>query len=575
MRVDRISVKNFLSHRETLLDLTGKSLVIIVGQNGAGKSSLVKDSLTWGVFGKARENGDELITERQAECSVDIDIAVGENIYKIFRTRERGKKTTLNFWKSSNEFKDGESLTGATIADTQDKINKILGIDYETFTNSSCLEQGKSSSFTSLTPKESKNLLMKILQLSSYETYKDRAKTEILTKSAQLYVVDSELESIESQLNGKMDSNIQEWGLEEEIELVESRIEKGVDSREFFMGRQDRLDKEFSSLSAKRGELAGTFTSLCNQIVKISAKIKVIEENKSQCPLCKSSLDKESHSKILQEFNTTKTEYETKRTELLWEIDGIDKLMQESNEERLKLDSAVMSIQLELEALSQKVMVLREKLGAIRAKVQVVDDLGNRKSILNEQKKTLETEIGRYQTLEKAFSHNGIPALIIENVLPEIEQSANDILNKFSDGALQVEIFTQKELKTGETAETLEIKIKSLTNSQRYGTIEDGGEQAYKAFSGGEQFRVDLALRLALSRLLSRRNNFRVSTLILDEGLGSLDIQGRQLFVELMESLQGEFERILVITHTETQDSFKNVLSVYKENGESKISWLS
>jgi exonuclease SbcC len=96
----------------------------------------------------------------------------------------------------------------------------------------------------------------------------------------------------------------------------------------------------------------------------------------------------------------------------------------------------------------------------------------------------------------------------------------------------------------------------------------------YKSLSGGEAYRVDLSIRIALSKLLARRNNFRCSTLIIDEGLGSLDAGGRQRFVQLMESLKNDFERIICITHTEIADEFRTVLKVKKENGKSKIEWL-
>jgi len=571
MRLDRISINHFLSHRNTILDLNGRNLICVIGENGSGKSSGIKDALTWCIWGKARGSGDELIMNGEDDCGIDIDITIGVDAYKIYRTRERSKKTTLSFWKTTDSGHSGESLVGATIAETQEKINKLLGMDYETFVNSSCLEQGRANSFTSLTPKEAKTLLMKILQLDAYEIYKERTKAKSLTLSAQLYVVDSELGSIETQLKSRLDDNLKEWEYKREVDLTESRIEKGVDARAFFMKEQDRLNETYRRLSSERGELTGQFTSLSNQITKTSAKIKVIEENALQCPLCKSSLTEDAHAKILQEFNDMQERDTKKRVTLMQELDGIEREMTKVWNERMKLDSAVNLLQVELETLSQKAMTLREQFGATKARAQVVDDLTGRKDVLIEQKKTLEIEVYRYQTLEKAFSYNGIPALIVDNVLPEIEQSANDILYQLSDGRFRVELSTQRELKTGGTTETLEIKIKSLTNQQSYGTIDS--EKVYKVLSGGEAYRVDLSLRIALSRLLARRNNFRVSTLIIDEGLGSLDAEGRDRFVRLMETLKGEFERIIVITHTDSADSFRNVLRVTKEKGESKIQW--
>lgn len=159
-----------------------------------------------------------------------------------------------------------------------------------------------------------------------------------------------------------------------------------------------------------------------------------------------------------------------------------------------------------------------------------------------------------YEELAKAFGRNGIQALIIENALPEIETEANTLLARMSEGELAVRLKTQRELRTGAQAETLEIEIS------------DGmGPRRYELYSGGEAFRVNFAIRIALSKLLARRAGARLETLVIDEGFGSQDQEGRQRLVEAIHTVQDDFAKILVITHLdELKDAFPTRIEVTK-----------
>ena len=91
------------------------------------------------------------------------------------------------------------------------------------------------------------------------------------------------------------------------------------------------------------------------------------------------------------------------------------------------------------------------------------------------------------------------------------------------------------------------------------------GTRVYDAFSGGEAFRVNFAIRIALSKLLARRAGARLETLVIDEGFGALDAQGRERMVEAITSVQHDFRRILVITHLqELKDLFPTQIEVVK-----------
>ncbi len=108
-----------------------------------------------------------------------------------------------------------------------------------------------------------------------------------------------------------------------------------------------------------------------------------------------------------------------------------------------------------------------------------------------------------YDELKLAFGKNGIPAMIIETAIPELEASANRLLSRMTDGRMSLMLNTQREKVTGGVAETLDIQI-----------ADELGTRDYEMFSGGEAFRVNFALRIALSQLLARRAGAQLRTLV-------------------------------------------------------------
>jgi len=156
--------------------------------------------------------------------------------------------------------------------------------------------------------------------------------------------------------------------------------------------------------------------------------------------------------------------------------------------------------------------------------------------------------------LREAFGKNGVPAMLIEAVLPELEASANQLLGRMTNGRMNVRFETQRLTQKGDTSETLEIRIS-----------DDVGERAYELFSGGEAFRINFAIRIALSKLLAHRANAKLQTLVVDEGFGTQDAQGRERLVEAITSIEDDFERIVIITHIdELKDAFPARIEVTK-----------
>ncbi len=207
---------------------------------------------------------------------------------------------------------------------------------------------------------------------------------------------------------------------------------------------------------------------------------------------------------------------------------------------------------------------IRMEYGAARQRVLILDDMKKRQKAYTAQREELARTVGQYKQLESAFGKNGVPALLIEQALPEIENKANEVLERLSDGTMTVRFVTQsayKDKRRDDLKETLDIQIS-----------DSAGTRDYELFSGGEAFRVNFAIRLALSEVLAQRAGARLQTLVIDEGFGSQDTDGRQRLIEAINLVSQDFARILVITHIdELKDAFPNRIEIEKTISGSSI----
>jgi exonuclease SbcC len=166
-------------------------------------------------------------------------------------------------------------------------------------------------------------------------------------------------------------------------------------------------------------------------------------------------------------------------------------------------------------------------------------------------------ELSIYDDLVRAFGKNGIQALVIETAIPHITAEASALLGHLSDGRMSLKLeLTQgrKERRTGEPAEQLDIRV-----------ADEMGTRSYETFSGGEAFRINFALRIALSKLLAARSGAPLPILFIDEGFGSQDEAGQDRLREAINHIEDDFQKILVITHIESvKDSFPVRIEVEK-----------
>lgn len=178
---------------------------------------------------------------------------------------------------------------------------------------------------------------------------------------------------------------------------------------------------------------------------------------------------------------------------------------------------------------------------AIKTVSRLHEDLAKKNAELIEHKKNVTI----YTHLSDAFGKNGIQALMIDNAIGLIESFSNDILKQMHT-KFTVAMKTLKETKAGELRESLDIIV-----------YDNGFEKPFENYSGGERALVNIAIRLALSKVISSLHGVQMHSLFLDEVLGALDSVNREEVVKVISYLSRSFEQVFIVSHT---DEVKDVI---------------
>ncbi|MBA3751831.1 SMC family ATPase [Candidatus Dependentiae bacterium] len=225
-----------------------------------------------------------------------------------------------------------------------------------------------------------------------------------------------------------------------------------------------------------------------------------------------------------------------------------------SHQEEILLYAAESQKKRELEQLTaQKELLIHQK-GALEAYYAQLIKLELEYKVVEKKAADETARALEYTAIAGALSKDGIQALLIEDALPEIEQEANNLLSRLTDNQAHLSIESVRDLKSGKSKETLDIKISDAV-----------GVRPYELFSGGEAFRIDFALRIAISRLLTRRAGSALQTLIIDEGFGSQDEDGLKHIMEALHAISQDFSKIIIVSHlTSMKDEFPVHFTVTK-----------
>ncbi len=229
----------------------------------------------------------------------------------------------------------------------------------------------------------------------------------------------------------------------------------------------------------------------------------------------------------------------------------------------------------QIQALEQQIQQRRrqldEQLGQLGRLQQLFTQLETLQTQYSQQQQQLLTARQQnrvYQELALAFGKNGIQALMIENVLPQLEAETNQLLSRLSANQLHVQFVTQRAGRSGRGAK----KATKLIDTLDILIADPRGTRPYETYSGGEAFRINFAIRLALARLLAGRAGAALQLLIIDEGFGTQDAEGCERLVAAINAIAPDFACILAVTHMpHLKEAFQARIEISKTAEGSRI----
>ncbi|WP_069790075.1 AAA family ATPase [Cyanobacterium sp. IPPAS B-1200] len=279
-----------------------------------------------------------------------------------------------------------------------------------------------------------------------------------------------------------------------------------------------------------------------------------LEDAQRQLPLLENKVNQYEQKAI--DYDKEIEEKETKTNTLKEQLSNLFDHKEELNK-----------LQQEVNLKRNKINELLSKKGGIEKSLDDINKDEKKLQSIDKEVKQIEKNYRIYTELQKAFGKNGIQALMIENLLPQLEAEANQTLSRLTNNQLHIQFVTQKEKvsksKKSESnfKDTLDIIISDVQ-----------GTRSYETYSGGESFRINFSIRLALSRILTQRSGTALQLLIIDEGFGTQDDAGCDRLIGALNAIADDFACILTVTHMpQFKEAFQSRIEVYKTNEGSQI----
>jgi exonuclease SbcC len=344
--------------------------------------------------------------------------------------------------------------------------------------------------------------------------------------------------------------------LKEQCDVCLRPIESKKEARQIKQIRQvelGNLRKKHNIIIKKLKISEGTFKKL-EKTVKDGQQAE-LEKDKINIKL--SSLENDIKKATTENKQLLKEASEINLKNLKNEISSLKSKLNRNNINKLKSD--IKKIEDKLLGIKKTIDKLNIEYGSKVSNREELLAKRKEQKILGEELSKLNDQLIIYDKLRQYFGKDGIQSIIIENVVDELENYTNMTLSKICNEPTSIAIQMQRQSDSGSWTETFDIEV-NINNRK----------DDFEALSGGEKFRISLALRLAFSKILSKRMGGVVKFLLLDEVSSSLDPKGLNMFAEIVKQLSNEM-KILVITHDDRlKDKFEDIIIVERDSGGSR-----
>ncbi len=565
IRFTKLRYKNFLStgNRFTEIQLDAHKTTLIVGNNGAGKSSWC-DAITFALFNKPfrKINKPQLVNSiTQKELVVEIEFYVGPNHYKVVR----GIKPNI-----FEVYKDNVLLNqSADSKDYQAILEKqILKVNYRSFCQVVILGSASFVPFMELPLGQRREIIEDLLDLQVFSTMNVLLRDKISTNNQLLYKIENDKKLIEQKIyltkkHLKELQSVSDKLIEEKKERIietENQIKKLIqdcNSLEETLKHELEKTSNENKLKSKLKKLDQLKHQLEHKINQTKSDIDFFNNNKN-CPTCKQIIDDTFKYNVIETKKSIINETENGLSLLLNEY----KLVEKQINDIFEITKNITEIKLQIHSIKTKISSLldyKEQLNNELVNLTNVQNNHDKEKIklFEDELKSLQTKyedlLSEKQTLSIVSSllkDTGIKAKIIRQYIPIM----NKLINKYLSA---LEFMVHFELN-----ENFEETIKSRFRD----------EFSYGSFSEGEKQKINLALLFTWRAIAKMRNSIDTNILIMDEVLdGSLDSMGIEYFMTLLQTLH-QHTNVFIISHRESfSEKFEKTIKFEKHMNFSRI----
>jgi DNA repair exonuclease SbcCD ATPase subunit len=563
-----IKWKNFLStgSQFTEVDLTNTKSTIIVGSNGAGKSTIL-DALTFSLFGKPfrKINKPQLVNSiNQTDCVVELDFDIGRNKYKVIR----GIKPT-----KFEVYQNGAMLDQNASAVDQQKYfeQTLLKMNYKSFTQIVVLGSSTFVPFMRLPLASRREIIEDILDIQIFSTMNVNLKEKVKIINDELkdheYKLSLVKEKIDMQKQFMLDI---EKKNKEDIEVKENRKQEllieALNHETSILSNDTEIDTKTAAVSDTT-KLKATISKVTSLKEKLATKRnshtkekKFFEENDA-CPTCGQSIEEHFKQEKIQVLSDKLAEVEKGVSDLGQQLSNLQSQentfvllideINELNQQNRQLNNEIKSLHRRIEELDHDIRKLRDSNVNQREQFSILksldEDSKQTQKVISETKEEKDCLLTATQLLKDS----GIKTRIIKKYLPTMNKLINGYLEKMEFASS----FTLNE--------NFEEVIKS-----RY-----RDEFSYESFSEGEKARIDIALLLTWRSVAKLKNSVDTNLLILDEIFdGSLDQSGNSDLGWILKTFDDK-TNVFVISHRDNiADKFDRCLRFEKHKNYSYVS---
>jgi len=541
---ESISYKNFLStgDKPTVIELNKDSATLVVGANGAGKSTML-DAISYALFGKPHRNINrpQLVNSiNNKQLLVEVKFSLGSNRYRVIR----GMKPNIFEIYHNDVMLNQESHS----RDYQKVLEmNILKLNHRSFHQVVVLGSGNFIPFMQLPSYQRRSVIEDLLDIGIFTKMNmltkerfSKLKSDLLDTDNQLNIIKeqitlqskhiSDLQNIDIQRSTKASKKID--SLQSEIELLEKRN----------ASLNDSYTEQLRPLISKLEKAQSKLDKLTEYKIQINSKISDVVkharfyETNNSCPTCEQNISSELKEHKHAEAAVTAKDLSKGLKELDINIaDASEKLsvIRANHSEVQSIQSDISSnqrlignLQVQITDLQKENDITDELTDTAAAALELDTRKTHYSDTLDSKSKHLETR-SYYDAIGELLKDTGIKTKIIRQYLPIM----NNLINKYLN---ILDFFVKFDLD-----ESFNETIRSRHRD----------EFSYASFSEGEKSRIDLALLFAWRHIAKLKNSTNTNLLILDETFdSSLDVDGVDNLLKILYSLKKD-SNVFIISH--------------------------